>query len=127
MQIYTGRWRRLEERETPVELIDDYLKDLEVGCFVAMFFENSDEIPCIGKVLELEEEHFTVHYYKGTYGGKWTPRHVPRKKHVPWNERLPKSCIVCCNFTMENDRLEIAFRKFLKERYDYLLSQEKFH
>ena len=60
-------------------MVDDFLATLQVSCFVAMYFANYDKLPCIGKVLAVEEDNFKVHYWKGTYYGKWTPQHVPDK------------------------------------------------
>ena len=50
--------------------------------------------------------------------GKWTPRHVPRQKSRPWVEILPKSCLMCSSFELMEDRkLMPSTRKFIKERY----------
>ncbi|XP_032217810.1 uncharacterized protein LOC5517433 [Nematostella vectensis] len=122
-EIYTGRYRRPEERAAPVALVEgNFLEGIAVGAFVAMYFANSNEIPCLGKVLKLETDHFEVHYYKGTYNGRWTPRHVPRKRATPWTERLAKTCIVWWGQLVDGMKLEKATRTFLKERYDYLIS-----
>ena len=100
-------------------MVDDFLATLQVSCFVALYFANYDKLPCIGKVLAVEEDNFKVHYWKGTYCGKWTPQHVPRQKSRPWVEILPKSCIVCSSFelTEDNKLIKPSTRKFLKERY----------
>ena len=120
-QIYTGRYRNPREREAPVEMVDDFLATLEVGCFVALHFDNYDEEPVISKVISIEENHFQVHYWKGTYLGKWSPQHLPRRKTKPWLERLPKTCIVCSSFELNGDsKLMPATRNFLKERYTAL-------
>ena len=47
-------------------MVDDFLATLEVGCFVALYFDNYDKEPVIGKVLSIEENRFQVHYWKGT-------------------------------------------------------------
>ena len=54
----------------PIQMVDDFLATL---CFVAMYFENYDKELVIGKVLLIEENHFQMHYWKGTYLGKWSP------------------------------------------------------
>ena len=65
-----------------------------------------------------------MHYWKGTYQGKWCPLHLPRKKSEPWLEKHPKTCIVCCNFQIEEDsKLLPATRLLLKERYSDLRHQ----
>ncbi|PFX13651.1 hypothetical protein AWC38_SpisGene22251 [Stylophora pistillata] len=55
-EIYTGRYRTPSEREAPIEMVDDFLAPLQVGCIVAMYFANYDKLPRIGKVLAIEEE-----------------------------------------------------------------------
>lgn len=35
-KIYTGRYRNPQERQAPIEMVDDFLATLEVGCFVAL-------------------------------------------------------------------------------------------
>ena len=117
-QIYTGRYRNPREREAPVEIVDDFFATLNIGCFVALYFDNYDKEPVIGKVLSIEENQFQVHYWKGTYLGKWSPQHLPWRKTEPWLERLPKTCIVCSSFQLNEDsKLMPATRNFLKERY----------
>lgn len=69
---------------------DDFLTSLEVGCFVSLYFSNYEKEPVIGKVISIEDNYFEVHYWKGTYLGKWSPQHVPRRRVQPWVERLPK-------------------------------------
>ena len=108
-------------REAPVEMVDDFLATLEVGCFVALHFDNYDKEPVIGKAVFIDENHFQVHYWKGTYLGKWSPQHLPRRKTEPWLERLPKTCIVYSSFELNGDsKLMPATRNFLKERYTAL-------
>jgi len=120
-EIYTGRYRNPRERQAPIAMVDDFLATLEVGCFVALYFDNYDKEPVIGKVLSIEENHFQVHYWKGTYLGKWSPQHLPRRKTEPWLEKLPKTCIVCSSFQLtEDSKLMPSTRNFLKERYTAL-------
>ena len=106
-------------------MVDDFLATLEVGFFVAIYFENYDKIPVIGKVLSIGENKFQVHYWKGTFLGKWSPQHLPRKKAEPWLEELPKSCIVCSFKQLtEDNKLMPATRNFLKERYTALRKEK---
>ena len=107
-----------------VQLDDNFLEKLTVGCFAAIHFENYDKTSVIGKVVDVEEDHFHVHYWKGTYLGKWFHQHLPRRKNEPWIERLPKTCIVCCGFPLaEGSKLLPATRQFLKDRYSALRDQ----
>ena len=80
-QVYTGRYRTPREREAPIEMVDDFLSTLQVGCFVAIYFANYDKLPCIGNLIAIEENHFQVHYWKGTYSGKWCPPTSSSAKH----------------------------------------------
>ena len=100
---------------------DDFLTSLEVGCFVALYINNFKREPVIGKVISNEDNYFEVHYWKGTYLGKWFPQHVPCRRAQPWVERLPKTCIVCGSFQLtEDSKLMPLTRNFLKDRYNAL-------
>ena len=93
---------------------------------VAVFIENYDKYPVIGKVLAADEaaDDFEIHYWKGTYKGKWKPQHVPRKLDVPWTDKLPKSCILCYNFAFTDEsKLLPSTRKFLENKYKEVLEQ----
>ena len=121
MQAYTGRYRNPREREDPVQMSDDFLENLQDGCFVAVFLENYDKMPVIGKVTSVGDTDFQLHYWKGSYGGRWSPQHLPRRKAEPWLEDLPKSCIVCCGFHLtEDSKLMPSTKTFLKNRYTAL-------
>ena len=37
-------------------MVDDFPATLQVSCFVAMYFANYNKLPCIGKVLAVEED-----------------------------------------------------------------------
>lgn len=102
-------------------MTDNFLVNLQVGCFVALFFENYDKTPVIGKVKTVGETSFQVHYWKGCYGRKWSPQHLPQRTTEPWLEELPKSCIVCCGFELTDDfKLMPSTKTFLKNRYAVL-------
>lgn len=106
-------------------MTDDFLDKLEVGCFVALFFDNWDKEPVIGRVLSVGEHNFHVHYWRGSYNGKWSPQNIPRRKTEPWLEDLPKSCIVCCGFDLtEDQKLMPSTKTFLKNRYATLKNQQ---
>ena len=79
-----------QERENPVETVDDCLESIEVGTFVAVNLSNCDKVPVIGKVLEVDAEKVKMHYWKGSFKGKWCPQNVPRSQ-TPWVDELPKS------------------------------------
>ncbi|XP_074628853.1 uncharacterized protein LOC141886566 isoform X1 [Acropora palmata] len=120
-EIYTGRYRNPRERRDRVEVTDNFLEHLHAACFVAVFLENYDKMPVLGKVISVGETHFKIHYWKGSYGGKWSPQNIPRRRTEPWLEDLPKSCIVCCDFHLtEDNRLMPSTKTFLKNRYTVL-------
>lgn len=84
---------------------DDFLTSLEVGCFVALYFSNYEKEPVIGKVISLEDNYFEVHYWKGTYLGKWSPQHIPCRRAQP-----------CSSFQLtEDSKLMPSTRNFLKK------------
>jgi len=88
-QIYTGRYVAPSERQNPVERVDSFLEGLCVETFVAVFLSNCDEEPVIGVVKEVTEDHFKIHYWRGSYRGRWSPLNLPRTTE-PWLELLPK-------------------------------------
>ena len=104
-----------------MEVTDNFLENLHAACFVAVFLENYDKMPVLGKVISVGETHFKIHYWKGSYGGKWSPQNIPRRRTEPWLEDLPKSCIVCRDFHLtEDNRLMPSTKTFLKNRYTVL-------
>ena len=54
-----------QERENPVETVDDCLESIEVGTFVAVNLSNCDKVPVIGKVLEVAAEKVKIIIGKG--------------------------------------------------------------
>jgi hypothetical protein len=82
--------------------------------FVAVYLENYDKAPVIGKVLEKFESSFIIHYWKGTINKKWTPW-LTRKKE-PWTDTLPKECIYLAAFQLNDDgKLRPDSRQKIKE------------
>lgn len=71
-----------------MEVTDDFLENLNAGCFLAVFLENYDKMPVLGKII------LGKHILK-FITGKWSPQNIPRRKTKPWLEDLQKSCIVC--------------------------------
>ena len=117
LQIYTGRYRPPQQRENPVETVDNHLENIEVGKFVAVNLSNCDKVPVIGKVLQLSAEEVKVHYWKGSYKGKWNLQNVPRSQ-TPWVDDLPKTCIILSSFSLtEDNKLFPSPRKHLQDEY----------
>ena len=96
---------------------------ITVGTFAAVYLANWDKVPVIGKVLEATENNIKLHYWKGTYKGKWSPQYAPRSR-LPWEDELPKACIILCSFSLADDsRLLPTTRKHLQEAYARLKNQ----
>lgn len=109
-------------------MTDDFLERLQVGCFVAVYLENYDKTPVIGNVVSVEEDNSQIHYWKGSYHGKWSPQHLPRRRREPWLEEQPKSCVVCCGFQLtEEHKLMPATKAFLRDRYATLRNHNEQH
>ncbi|CAB4023294.1 Hypothetical predicted protein, partial [Paramuricea clavata] len=60
-------------RTRGIQLVDDILMALAPGVFVAVYLSNYKKMPVIGKVVEVLEEEFTIHYWKGSYAKPWEP------------------------------------------------------
>jgi len=87
---------------------------------VAVNLANCDEVPVIGKVLEVSADEFKLHYWKGSFKGKWRPQNAPRTR-TPWVNDLPKTCIILCSFSLTEDgKLFPSTRKHLQEEYEKL-------
>ena len=113
------------QRENPVECVDSFLEALQVETFVAVFLSNCDDEPVIGVVKEVTGDQFKIHYWKGTYRGKWAPLNVPRSRE-PWTDMLTKECIILHAFQLTNDmKLQPTTRKHLSEKYALLKRQSQ--
>jgi hypothetical protein len=101
-------------------LVDDILMALAPGVFVAVYLSNYKKMPVIGKVVEVLEEEFTIHYWKGSYAKPWEPHLLKNGREItPWSsDVLPKQSIIICDFHLdsENKLLENT-RKYLKRWY----------
>ena len=96
---------------------DDFLDTIEVGSFVAVNLSNYDKIPVIGKVLQINNDTVKIHYWKGSFKGKFSPQNLPRSR-TPWVDELPKSCIILCSFSLtDGHRLLPSSRKHLQSEY----------
>ena len=108
------------QRENPVEHVDDFLEGLCVGKFVVVLLSNWNKEPVIGVVKELLEDELKIHYWKGTYFGKWVPQNKIRSIE-PWIDKLPKKCIIIHSFCLtSNMKLQPTKRKHLKNKYALL-------
>ena len=70
-----------------------------------------DKEPLIGVIKELWDCEFQIHYWKGTYRGKWAPLNQFRSTK-PLIDTLPKSCIILHSFELTTDlKLQPTTRK----------------
>ena len=117
-QIYTGIY--VLPINNPVEQVESFLEGLQVETHVAVFLSNCAEEPVIGIVKEVTEDHFKIHYWKGTYRGKWSPLSLPRTRE-PWMEVLPRECIILHSSELtEAKRLQLTTRRHLMAKYTSL-------
>lgn len=93
------------------------MDELQVEQLAAVYLSNCDEEPIIGIVKEMHWEKFTIHYWKGTYGGKWSPLNKPRSRE-PWTQELRKQCILMHSFGLtEAGKLQHTMKTFLRQKY----------
>lgn len=95
---------------------------LQEGHFVAVSLANYKKKPVIGKVIEVKDSGFTICYWKGSYNKEWSPQTLPARRGVPsaelWTQELPKSCIVCFGFSLdEHSKLLPGTKSFLRKAY----------
>ena len=120
-QIYTGPYRNPARRAQNVQENAD-VNLLKEGDFVAVELENYHRTPVIGKVFELNEDGFVICYWKGSYNKEWTPHTLPAhrgdKESRLWTQQLPKSCILCFGFTLDDSsKLLPGTKSYLKKAY----------
>ena len=117
-QIYTERYRPPARRNQQVQEVENHLADLATGSFVAIYLDNWNKTPVIGKVNEIKEESVIVQYWKGSWNNRWEPHFYHGQ---PWTNELPKTCIILSNFELVRDnRLGPETKKFLKNKYKEL-------
>ena len=90
--------------------------------FVAVELVNYRRTPVIGKVFEVNEDAFVICYWKGSYNKEWKPHMLPArrgdKESRLWTEQLPKSCILCFGFTLDDSsKLLPGTKSYLKKAY----------
>ena len=91
---------------------------------MAVNLSNYDKVPVIGKVLEIKTDKVKIHYWKGSFKGKFSEQNLPRSQ-TPWVDELPKNCIILCSFSLTNDnKLFPSTRKHLQSEYAKLKPRE---
>ena len=89
------------------------------GVFVAVYISNYKKRPVIGKVVEVCETDFKLHYWKGAYNTAWQPHIVKSKEgETAWTDTLPKQSVILCSFELdERNHLLENTRKYIKRWY----------
>lgn len=92
---------------------------MEPGTFVTVHLINCVKVPVIGKITQVKENEFSIHYWKGSYNKAWAPHMVKSgRKHVPWVDNLPKQSVIICRFQLDkHNKLQQNTRKYLKAWY----------
>ena len=96
---------------------------LQEGDFVAIKLENYRKHPIIGKALEVNDDGFVICYWKGSYNKEWAPHTLPPRRgssagNQLWTQQLPKSCIICFGFSLDqNSKLLPGTKAYLKKEY----------
>ena len=83
---------------------DTFRGALIPGVFVAVSLSNHRKVPVIGKVVEVLENKFGIHYSKGCHACKILRTALVKYSRVtvPWTDGLPKHSIIVCDFHFDN-------------------------
>ena len=97
---------------------------LQEGDFVAIKLANYRKHPIIGKALEVNDDGFVICYWKGSYNKEWAPHTLPARRGSSgnnlWTQQLPKSCIICFGFSLdENSKLLPGTKKRIQARQPF--------
>ena len=66
------------------------------------YYQTGYKEPVIGVIKELLGDDFKIHYWKGTYFGKWVTQNKIRSIK-PWIDKLPKECIIIHSFDLTSN------------------------
>ena len=92
-------------------------ENLDVEKFVVVFCDEEPVI-CVVKELEVTEDYFKIHYWEGTYKGRWSPL-TSSSSIERWTQILPKQCSLRAGSpwsterAREIERRSCGTRKFL--------------
>ena len=120
--MYTGPYKRPEVND--IEKSDDYLTSLVPDVFVAVHISNYKKTPVIGKAVDVMEDTFAIHYWKGTYNSSWEPLFVKQNgTPTPWTDTIPKQSVILCAFQLDEHRnLQDHSWKYLKKCFGIKIS-----
>ncbi|XP_077864365.1 nipped-B-like protein B [Saccoglossus kowalevskii] len=102
--VIGNQGRRAED----VQQVEDY-STLQVGVMVAVFCPEYNELPQIGKVVDVTDDQFKIHWHCGKWNTAWIPhfQRIGRKK-TPWEDWQPKESALLWDF-------HLTARKMLKK------------
>ena len=97
---------------------------ISVGTFIAVYLEkySNERPPYIGYVVSIDSDTVTIHWWAGCYSGIWKPCNTRKGRNtVPWEEEIPRTCILACVSLSQSHRLSEKSKTELKELYSKYL------
>ncbi len=99
--MYIGNYR--PSSLTQVQPVQD-LSGIKVGQLVAVFNEDKETEPWIGKLEDIFEDNVTVVWMEGGYTKKWSTAKITdpanRRRKVEWKDTISKSSIILYAFEL---------------------------
>ena len=86
------------------------------------------EWPQLGKVIAISKENLTVHWFKGSKTGTWTPctKAVGRGKRENWTEDIKEADVWCHGFTLTNsNKLPTKIKEQIDNYVDFQFTSTK--
>lgn len=126
MQVYTGRYRQASK--TQVTEVQD-LSALEEGHLVAVFNEDKQSEPWIGRVKAVKQGQVDLVWYSGDYNKLWKPAKIPdpnnKQKRIEWEDTVPTNTILLYAFEFTSTgHLRKNTITHLKSRYQELRTED---
>ncbi len=96
---------------------------LEIGNLVAIYSEDPESEPWIGRLEGITNTMVDVVWLEGSYTKKWKEAKVQdpitRRKKIDWKDTVPKSSIILFDFELTSaGNLRKATIEHLKKAYD---------
>ncbi len=118
--MYIGNYR--PSSLTQVQPVQD-LSGIKVGQLVAVFNEDKETEPWIGKLEDIFEDNVSVVWMEGGYTKKWSTAKITdpanRRRKVEWKDTISKSSIILYAFELTaTGSLRKATIEHLKKAYE---------
>ena len=101
MQVYTGGYRK--PSTTAVQCVQD-LSGVQIGHLVAVYSDDQQIEPWIGRVTAILEEEIEVIWLEGNYNSKWKNAKkkdpINKRKQIDWMDLIPKNSIILFAFEL---------------------------